>query len=49
MIQHSSPLLHPVDKAVSRFRRYKKAIPKGGKEIDSLVRMLFVDGEIEQE
>ena len=49
MIQHSSPLLHPVDEAVSRFRRYKKAIPKGGKEIDSLVRMLFVDGEIEQE
>ena len=49
MIQHSSPLLHPVDEAVNRFRQCKKKVPKGGEEIDSVVRMLFLDGEIEQE
>ena len=49
MIGYTSVLLHPVDEAVNRFKRSKKAIPRGGDEIDSLVRMLFLDGEVEKE
>ena len=49
MWQYSSPLLLPLDKRMKQRNRAKKVIPTDNEEIDSLVQMMFISGEIPPE
>ena len=44
--QYSSGLLPPLDKRMKMRNRAKRVIPSGSEDIDSLVRMMFLDGTI---
>ena len=46
MWQYSSPLLHPIDKRMKERNRAKKVVPGSNEEIESLVRMMFISGDI---